>query len=112
MPRPTLRLKPTLRLSSRDLQLRKFPEVVAPDVPALLEQVVGTLGTPASREVIGKYLRLLRGPCLENRSIQPPRGFDTIAMREQGLIAEHCVEQQAFIAVRARFAKGRGVVKV
>src|ERR1700722_8414022 len=92
--------------------LRKLPELVAPDVSALFEQVVGALGTPASREVVGKHLRRLRGPSLENRSIQRPRGLDTIAMREEGLVAEHGVEQQALIPVGAGLAEGGRVIEV
>ena len=74
--------------------------------------MVGAFGAPGAGEIIGKDLRLFRGPGLEDGRVERPVGFDAVAMGEERLVAEHGVEKQALVAVGAGLAEGGFVIEV
>jgi hypothetical protein len=55
---------------------------------------------------LGKVCGLFGGPGFEDGGVERPGGFDAVAMGEEGLVAEHGVEQQALVAVGGGFAEG------
>ena len=83
-----------------------FPaQVIPPGMPASLQQTVAAIRPPCARKVIREHLRILGRPRLEDRRIQRPRRFHAVAVRKQRLVAQHRVEQQPLVSVRASMCR-------
>ncbi len=77
-----------------------------------LEECVGCGGAPGSGGVVGEVLDGVLRPGFEDWGHEGPGGFDSVAVGEEGSVAEHGVEQETLVAVGGGLAEGFGVAEV
>src|SRR5436309_851946 len=79
----------------------------APPVPTVAgDEVVGLSRAPATGFVgVERRVKLL--PAFENRVGKAPGCLNFVATREERRVTEHRIEDQAFVGVGGRAAKGR-----
>src|SRR5262249_1546152 len=80
--------------------------------PPRFNQTIRVGRPPASGGIRWTLSRLLFRPAIENRRDPLPRGFHAVAAHEEGRVASHDVEQQAFVSLRGARAEGASVAKI
>src|SRR5580704_12613701 len=100
-----------------DLSLRMTVDIgfdleFAPFAAFGLQECVGCGWAPGSGGVVGEVFDGIFLPGFEDWGHQGPGGFDSVAVGEEGPVAEHGVEQEAFVTVGGGLAEGIGVAEI
>ena len=77
-----------------------------------LEHGIRRRRSPGSGGIVRQVLNGILRPVVQNWSHKCPSGLNAIAVREERAVTEHCIQQQALIAVRRRRSESLGIREV